>query len=633
MEGFVGTFLFTGSEPAPTRILQHWTNAFSAPGLEGDQVYSWTDSRLTLAWRLNPDIGDIHVGQANGYFFLIIGKLLLGENPIPSHSKIGENPFVPFIQEILSEKSNGIGISFLQKLNGSFLTLIYKINNQCLHIISDRFASRHLFYHQNPKRILFATDIRAVLADAKTPKKMNEASIAEFLHSGMIFEDRTLYDGIYLLTSATILSAEPEKVETRKYWNLFYKEDSYEKEDYYSEALANSFLHASNLFLSDSPDLGLMLSGGLDSRMICASMKTIGLNTKTFTFADYENGEVRIARRVADALSYQHDFFLRPPDYYRTAFFPVVRLSNGLNSFYHSHVFNLLSDVREQGVKTLVNGWGIDLLFSGSYIPRQAFYFLGRKFSLIKSEQLPTRDSIVCALLDELRVPADEQIMSLASTAFSKIWQSEPRDVIDRQVRLAEGLADIPYNQLEYVLVGNLSKFRSYLFFSSTRAYLRERNPLFDNNLLDLYLSTPPAFRFNGRAYRKALGFLNQKLTTIPYLKSGIPLNYPEWIEQFSLMLIPFIRGRGMQLERLAGRYRNYPAATHESSYPNPDLLVRNCLRNEIQDILLRGKYLELGLVEPKAITKILHLHFEGKANYGERLINLATLAYWVEDQ
>ncbi len=633
MEGFIGSFKFKGKEARSLPEVVRWTAAFAEPGLEGEGVSSWADDTLAIAWRLNPQIGDLHIARVNGYLICLIGQAAFNGQLFPGPSCSDDSYLEPLVHKVLLTEQGDPNFDALSQLNGTFLLLLYDSARGRLYIISDCLSSRFLFYTHNHRRLLFATDIRALLADPDTPRDLNKASVAEFLQFGMIFEDRTLYENIYMLPRASLLIADQEGIRIQEYWRLVYNESSNESEEYYAEALAHAFLEATERLLPSSSGLGLMLSGGLDSRMIAACLKALGNEAITITFADFENEEVRLARRVAQVLGFQHVFIKRHPEYYHDVMMPAVCLSNGLYAFYHAHMLGLQEQVRSWGICTLINGWGLDLLFSGSYMPKQTLRFLGRRFPLLRLQPLQTRAEIVSVLFDELRSPIEGEVALLASSEMTTLWQDWPQQVLFHLAELAEDRAQDPYNRLEFILVKDFVKFRSYLYPLSVRPYARERCLLFDNDLLSVYLSMPSYLRFNSRVYRKALGILNPELLKIPYAQNGAPLSYPEPLEQVFYLFTPFIRTRKLQLERLFGRYKEYPASTYVSSYPSRDPLVKQVLDDTIRKVLLRGKYLELGLLEPQRIARLVNLHAQGRARYGDILLNLITFALWMEYQ
>jgi hypothetical protein len=179
--------------------------------------------------------------------------------------------------------------------------------------------------------------------------------------------------------------------------------------------------------------------------------------------------------------------------------------------------------------------------------------------------------------------------------------------------------------------VERFAKFRSYLFPLSMRAGVRQRNPMYYNGILDLFLRLPASFRFNGRAYRQALAVLSPKLSRIPYSRTGIAPTHPVLMDNLMLIAQPTIKTARLALRRWRGAHREYPAARFDS-YPHSATLASMLLAdNEVRRVLLSGRYLDAGLVGGTVVRELVTRHQAQKADYGQVLLGLLTLAMWLE--
>lgn len=525
------------------------------------------------------------------------------------------------------------GVKAFGNLSGSFLLLFYNVARKELVIVSDRFASRPLFFCEGNGRLIFASDIRALLQNPDTARRLDMRSIVEFLRFTMVLGDRTLYMDIKCLQPATALIVSNDGKRYEPYWTMEFHESWDQPDRYYIEHLAHSFQETLNKTIPGDEGVGLMLSGGLDSRMIAASLWSSGRRVTAVSFGGFENDEVRLARRVARVCGFRFAFLKREPEYYFGIFPEAVRISNGLYVFFHAHMLGVHDQVRAQGLHTLIHGWGLDVLFSGSYLPKRAVHHLpGRHFLLIWPRPLRTQEEVADSFYGKLALPMDDLAAKLVAEPYRKMWREYPKQIILDIARVAAQHAQDPYNQHDFMMLSNFTKFRSFLYPLSVRWGVRERCPLFSNDIIDLFLEMPPRLRVCSRAYGKALALLNGALARMPYSRTGASVLYPEMIQTISYALQPALHSLRLKWRRVMGQHKQYPAETFDS-YPNVQVLVRTGkFRTFVQEGLLADRLCALGIVDASVVEQMIERHLRGEANYGDYLTALMTLNLWLRE-
>jgi len=546
---------------------------------------------------------------------------------------VSERQFEALAQRILDGYDEH-GPSFFAGASGSFLLLLYDRIEQRLVIVSDRLASRPLFFWRDSEGLVFATDMRGILSNPRVPREIDLRSLIEFLRFTMVFGDKTLYDNVSQLPYATVLTICRGDVSTYRHWTMSFLGPGREGSvSYYGQRFAQVFLEALDRITGDMDETGLMLSGGQDSRMIAAALQVLGKRpTVSVTFGEFEdNDELTYAKRVADLLGFEHAIIKRPPDYYSNLVHEAVCLTNGcLYLSVHAHMLGLREQIRGLGIKTLLPGWYLEILFRGGYWPRQSLRVFGRSIPTMRVRPMRTDDDVVKGVIYKLGLPMDEVVADLLSTGLRTLWREWPARSISCLVEEAGRFADNPYDLYDYVLVSRMSKFRSYILPLSTRYCARERCVLFESDLLDLFVQMPPPARHNSRAYRQALQILSPQLARIPDNNTGVPPTYPETVEYISHIMSAI--GRGRRIRKAREQHPAYYWITGDS-YPNSDRLLRDReMWNAASSLLLSGSYLDLGLVERKTIERMLNLHLAGRKNYGYCLCGLITLALWMEE-
>lgn len=533
------------------------------------------------------------------------------------------------------------GATSFRNLSGSFLLLFYEEASHRFIIVSDRMASRPFFYSQHDRGTSFATDMRAVLTDPGVSRKLDIPAIAEFLRFTMIFEDRTIYQNIRSLLPSTVLVITPNSMTFETFWRMRFKSPT-QDEGYYVETLAEVFQRATGRLVPEGhAGLGLLLSGGLDSRMTATGLRRYGKPFTAITFGDLEkeNDELTIARQVATSMNVPHIFIQRDPEYYTQIASRAVDISGCLYSMFHAHMLGLHDQLRVDGIETLMTGWAIDVPLSGAYLPKRRIrYGPGRLAEIPSLRPLRDVDEVVDSWMDasawphNLALPSDEITEQLMSKPYEETWREWPRRVltsIGQQV--AERAAGDLHNVHNLIQLDNFSKFRSFLLTLSCRFGCRERCALFEADLLGIFLQMSPHMRFNSTVYRKALALADPQIASLPEYKTGVSPRAPDISWNLAITLMPFIRQGKLRLRRALGKHRKYPAVEFHS-YSNPQILLRKTrLRTTGESVLLAGNWLDLGLVRPATVRRMLDLHLQERARYGEHLGALMTLGLWLE--
>lgn len=593
----------------------------------------WNDKHLSLVWTKNSKIGDsLSYWLGDKIFVYVWGNVAHCESlAMRGMSNTYEDASNDIVHSLI-EAYHAEGAAAFSQLTGSYFLLIYELKQKKLTIVSDHLASRPIFYTTLLDKFVFATDIRFVLSYPLVSRELDYRSVAEFLRFNMIFGERTLYNNVFMLPPATATVINDHGAYHHKYWTIRFT--SHKANDCsinkFSRSLADVFVSAVDRITDNTGDIALMLSGGLDSRMIAAALQVLGKKPSiAITFGELENDEVVIAKRVAKEVGFRHHLLMRPSDYYTNLMQSSVTFSNGLYLPIHGHMFGLKKQIRELSVRTLLWGWGLDVPFSGSYLPKRSLSLFGREIPTLWLKRLDSSESVVNSILHMLGHQVDCLTANLMPPSHKELWLNWPRQVVTDLVDIARYFASDYHDQHDYCIVSNFSKFRSFHFTQSLRYCARERCVLFDKDLLDLFLAMPSRMRHRGLAYREALGRLNPKLLQIPVSSTNVPISYRGPVEDIAYFLRIINRSRRIKL--LKAQYPEFPAVTM-SSYPNADELLRERLMAALTEtVLLDGKYLELSIIDPSTVRRMFSLHMTRQANYGNYLFAVMALSMWLE--
>jgi asparagine synthase (glutamine-hydrolysing) len=199
------------------------------------------------------------------------------------------------------------GIACVERFRGMFAFALWDARSKELWLVRDRIGIKPLYWTRHNDRLLFASEIKALLADPSVPRAINEDGLFHYLSFLTTPAPDTLFAGIHKLPGGTWLRIGSDgRVTEKRYWDALANAEDLSglDEGAISERLIAELRTAVALRkISDVP-VGVFLSGGIDSSTNAALFSEGGGTVKTFSvgydrnYASYTN-ELDYARRVA----------------------------------------------------------------------------------------------------------------------------------------------------------------------------------------------------------------------------------------------------------------------------------------------------------------------------------------------
>jgi asparagine synthase (glutamine-hydrolysing) len=161
-------------------------------------------------------------------------------------------------------------VGCLEKLNGMFAFAVWDKKSNSLFLARDRIGIKPLYYVYDENRLIFASEIKALLADKSLQRIPNDEMVFYFLSSGFQKHDgETFFKGIYELLPSSYMKIDGKGISIKKYWGLTNFSASKVKTDksvvsFFRELLIDSI----KIQLPTDLYIGTYLSGGLDSSLI-----------------------------------------------------------------------------------------------------------------------------------------------------------------------------------------------------------------------------------------------------------------------------------------------------------------------------------------------------------------------------
>jgi asparagine synthase (glutamine-hydrolysing) len=255
------------------------------------------------------------------------------------------------------------GQEALARIDGAMSLVIWDATRELLLLYRDRSGIVPIFYSEQPDGLVWASDIPTLLR-TNVGRNVNLPALDFFLGNGLVPAPWTCVERINKIPPAHVLTVPRSgRVSLRRYWKACGRPKLELHPEEANEHLAQLFENSLRRRSSTDAQTGVLLSGGVDSKLVVAGLKSqLGVIPHTFTFhySDYEGefNEIDDARRTADYFGTQHhEIIFRPSDIADNVE-SMVR-SYGEPFTYGLHSF-LLRDVTQAGVSVLLNGAGPD---------------------------------------------------------------------------------------------------------------------------------------------------------------------------------------------------------------------------------------------------------------------------------
>ena len=201
------------------------------------------------------------------------------------------------------------GIDCVKRLRGMFAFGIWDARRQTMYLVRDQIGIKPLYYTVLGGRLIFGSEIKAILAHGGVPREVREDALSDYLTFLYVPAPKSMFRDIWKLEAGYWLRFDAQGLHKQEYWDLPRAEplagDRHRIEQELVERLAESV----RLQLVSDVPLGAFLSGGVDSSAVVAMMSRAGQQpvvTTSIGFDEEAYSELPFARRVAERYRTQH---------------------------------------------------------------------------------------------------------------------------------------------------------------------------------------------------------------------------------------------------------------------------------------------------------------------------------------
>ena len=480
--------------------------------------------------------------------------------------------------EVLVRAYLAYGPDCVGRFNGMFAFVLWDRSTNRLLAARDHFGIKPLYIGEDDRRLLFASEIKALLRHPEVPAEPNMAAIRDYTVFQYVLNEDTFFRGVRKIRPAHswLIDLGTFRAERRRYWEPDFEVDRHHTEGYFVETLRALIEDAVTLQLRSDVPVGVTLSGGIDSSLVTGlAARGLGGRLTAFTGAFREGpefDETRYAAAVASACGAELDVIHPgPADFIET--FPKL--------VYHMDepmagpgLFPQYMVARRAAgrVKVLLGGQGGDEIFGGytryviAYLEQAlkgAIYETndeGEHIVSLKSilPNLPALRGYVPTLrsfwAEGLFEPMDRRYFRLIdrSRGARDLFDPDFNSALDGESVFArfKAVFEHPrthsyYNKMvQYDLTASLPALLHVEDRVTSACGIESRVPLLDRRIVDLVASMPPRLKFRGAEMKyilkRAVGDLLPPAVLARKDKMGFPVPLHLWMRDG---LGDFVRG------------------------------------------------------------------------------------------
>jgi asparagine synthase (glutamine-hydrolysing) len=505
------------------------------------------------------------------------------------------------------------GEGLLRQLRGMFAFALHDATRGTLMLARDRVGKKPLFWHDDGRRLVFASELKALMQDPSVPRDVDPAAVADYLTWQYVPSPGSVLRGVHKLPAGHFLLCDANGPRVQRYWELPCEAPEPVSPEDAVAGLRERLEEAVRVRLMSDVPLGAFLSGGIDSSAVVALMARVSSSrVRTFSigFEDADVSELAHARAVATHLGTEHhEQVVRP-----RALELLPRLVWGLDEPFADAsmvpTFHVAEMARDH-VTVALSGDGGDEAFAGyttyawarSYARVDALPRPLRRLAALPAAFLPSDHALGRRLRRAAMTPVERhlEVMShfpprdraeVLTRAFREAAGPHDPWAAARAIhaRAAHGLGDVPallaLDAMTYMTDDVLVKVDRTSMLNS----LETRAPLLDHHVLEWVARLPFDLKLRGGVSKWVLREMVR-----PMLPPGI-LERPK-------------QGFGVPLDRwFAGDFGR---------------LAR--------EVLLDRRCRERGWLEPRAVERLLAgdgLRDEVRA---KRVFTLVALELWAQ--
>lgn len=210
--------------------------------------------------------------------------------------------------EVIVHAYEEYGPACVRWFNGMFAFAVWDKNRRELVLARDRLGVKPLYYYAKDEKLVFASEIKAILQVPEVEREINPQSLYHYVGYEFVPAPDTMFRNVHKLPPGHYLRYKDGKAEVMRYWDVGFHSEPHSRE-YYEEKMRDMLTESVRKRLVSDVPLGVFLSGGLDSSAVVSLMSRCGvepIQTFSLGYADPSFSELEYARVIAKQFRTKH---------------------------------------------------------------------------------------------------------------------------------------------------------------------------------------------------------------------------------------------------------------------------------------------------------------------------------------
>jgi len=496
--------------------------------------------------------------------------------------------------ELLAHGYEARGKTFFRDLHGTFVAAIWDTRCRRLMLAADRFGMKPLYYVALPGRLLFASEIKALLVDPEVPRRPDPRGIAQFFGFGQLLAEDTLLRGIRHFPAAGWLTYDVANgsLALESYRRCEAACARATESANLLDQLDFAFKQAVDRRAAGTERLGLSLSGGLDSRSILAALAP-GTPITTVSIGVEGSLDHHCAQQMAKVFGCQHRSFYLNAEFLANFEQHLRWLVHITDGHYQSQCVSVptLPVYRELGIEVLLRGHAGELL----HMNKAYNYSLDRNALDIREEPI-LEEWLYRHLNAFVSVPADRPLFTRAYVDMEGLARESLRACLKESAHM-----DPLVHRVWHLFLTQRLRRETALSMVEFGTLVETRLPFLDNDLVDVLLATPPELKIGDKIQAHILRRRMPEFLQIVNANTGAPLGagaLHNFFAKVKVKVLGKLGVRGYQPYERLGRW------------------LRQDLRPLVTGLLLGERTLERGIFDPQTVRVIVDGHLNRGRNH-----------------
>jgi asparagine synthase (glutamine-hydrolysing) len=510
----------------------------------------------------------------------------------------------------------------VERFRGMFAFAIWDVRQRRLLLARDRLGIKPLYWTRVGDRLLFGSEIKAILASGLVAVEPNEAVLPELLSTRYLSGTETLFKGIHRLLPGHVLVFENGAVTTRMWWDVPTGVEnpalaSLSDKEAVAEFRSRLEDAVRTRLMADVP-LGMFLSGGLDSSAIAALMAGMidrPLQTFSVAFKQRAFSELDYARQVSTAIrATPHEIVIDDRDFF-DALPRLVWHEDEPIAHTSSVPLYFVSRLASEHVKVVLTGEGSDELLAG-YAKYSKALVNWRAGGVWNAAPDVMRRFVAGSVVPRLPRPigryAQRSFLAMPRTPEAMFFDNFSAMGLRRQASL-----------LDPRLAALATPATAY---GASRAYFDAPNGR--STVLDRLLYT------DLKTYLVELLMKQDQMSMAASIESRVPFLDHHLVE-FAAALPPRMKLRGFTTkwilrEAVKAILPREILTRPKMGFPVPfDVWMRGPWADTARDVLLDRRTRERGLYDTREVARLIDGHAAGTVRGGDAIWSLMNLELW----